>query len=361
MDERFGTWLRPAMADIDEDRLTKRWAAVEKLSTELEHREIRDLIRFSAQVGTVDESTISKVRQSFWEQDKTFEMTNNDVELRLLASSTVIRILRNESSDQLDHALAVACLDFCGAHSGFELPALVEEANRALNSMSQAMRPANTLAKPQKRAVSAAAAMKQFKERIDAGQTQVMFPDLEAVLTDYGKAFNQLSADNSKLHTAIELEKEEIDILWWLVAAHSNDLEKPLSEFPKAPAAVLAGKELADLVAHRPGPIGAANILGRMLANGSGKKQKISLQNLVSKLPLEWRKKIATSVTEYSNQICPLLSAIAASVELDDEDAWIKVFARKFPHSTSAPLSPEILAFQMYREWMMVLEIETWE
>lgn len=46
MDNRFGTWIKPAMADVDEDRLSKRWTAVETLLGELGNGEIWDLIVF---------------------------------------------------------------------------------------------------------------------------------------------------------------------------------------------------------------------------------------------------------------------------------------------------------------------------
>ena len=32
MDERFGEWLRDAMADIDDELLKRRWAGVESLA-----------------------------------------------------------------------------------------------------------------------------------------------------------------------------------------------------------------------------------------------------------------------------------------------------------------------------------------
>ena len=35
MDERFGEWMRDALADIDDTVLTRRWGAVERLAGEL--------------------------------------------------------------------------------------------------------------------------------------------------------------------------------------------------------------------------------------------------------------------------------------------------------------------------------------
>ena len=120
MDNRFGTWIKPAMADVDEDRLSKRWTAVETLLGELGHGEIWDLIVFCGQVGRFDEGTLTKVRKAFWTADNTFQMSGNDVELRLLAGAIVAIALGKTHEDQINHALAVACLSFGGMHTGFE-------------------------------------------------------------------------------------------------------------------------------------------------------------------------------------------------------------------------------------------------
>ena len=202
--------------------------------------------------------------------------------------------------------------------------------------------------------------MKQFKERIDPGQPQVMFPDLESVLSDVAKAYNGLSADSVRLHTAIGIQNEEIDILWWLVGAQSDDLDEPFAKLAKPAAALLAGKELAALVSHRPGPLGASSILKRMIMNGTGKNQKIAIKNLIPKLPMDWRKAVADRSSEHSNRVCPLIAAISASVDVEDADSWATMFAKKFPHPTDTPIAPDVLSYQMYLEWMMVLEIESW-
>ena len=360
MDNRFGTWLRPAMADIDDGRLKRYWTAVEELSKQLEHSDIRKLIRFSAQVGKIDEDTLSKVRNTFFENDNAFLMTGNDFELRLLSSVIVIKMLLDKT-DQLDHALAVACLDCCGAHSCFELHSLVEEANRSLNTMSHELRPKTPLPNLGNEKINAKSVLKPLKAKAAKGTPQVEISDLEPILTAYAKSDNNLASNNEDLRTALELQKEEVDVLWWLVGAYSNDLERPYSELEKAITAVVAGKEFAELVLHRPGPIGATGILKRMLANGTGGSQKISLQELVPNLPMEWRERVSESVTEDSIQFCPLLAAISASVESKADDAWVSIFKNRFPRLLSTAILPEIFSFQMYREWMMVLEIKTWE
>ncbi len=52
MDERFGEWMRDALADIDDTVLTRRWGAVERLAGELKEKEILDLLLYSADPGT---------------------------------------------------------------------------------------------------------------------------------------------------------------------------------------------------------------------------------------------------------------------------------------------------------------------
>ncbi len=360
MDNRFATWLQPAMADFDEEYLKKRWAAVESLSKELEHGDIMALVRFCSQVGEADQDVVSKLRDSIFKHDNTFIIGGNDLELRLLSSVIVIKILSDNDVNSLDYALFVTCLHFGGLHTGFELPDLVNLAYESLNTLSIELRSTDPLPTPQERLVNSAHIMKPLKEKMEQDQPHLMIADFEPVFTDVAKSVNQLATANSNLQTALELQKEEVNVLWWLVGAHSNDLKQPFSDLPRQVAAVVAGKELASLVSYRPGPLGVASILSRMIANTSGKSTDTSMQELVSQIPIDWRKQTSNALPDLSEMFCPLISAIAASSELDDSEDWIKLFQKHFPHNVEVIASLDIYAMQMYREWMLILESETW-
>ena len=70
MDERFGEWLRDALADMDDDLLKRRWSGVEALGENLQAPEIMDLILYCANCKPSNSETISKARLVFWEHDK---------------------------------------------------------------------------------------------------------------------------------------------------------------------------------------------------------------------------------------------------------------------------------------------------
>ena len=112
MDERFGDWMRDALADIDDDILKRRWVGVEALGAKLEDEEVLDLLLYSTGCGTHDDATLQKVRSTFWEHDNAFRMEGNDLELRRLCGAILIHVLHGKSERRLDAALACICLHF---------------------------------------------------------------------------------------------------------------------------------------------------------------------------------------------------------------------------------------------------------
>ena len=77
------------MADIDDELLKRRWAAVESLADDLECAGVLDLLLCSTNCGVQNADAIEKVRRTFWEHDNAFRMTGNDLEIRRLCGAIV--------------------------------------------------------------------------------------------------------------------------------------------------------------------------------------------------------------------------------------------------------------------------------
>lgn len=361
MDERFGSWLRDAMADIDEDILKKRWSAIESLSSDLEHSEILDLILFCANGRMRDANTLAKVRRAFWTHDNAFNMENNGLELKRLCGAVVIHVLSGPSEHKMDFSMVIACLHFGGLHPDFGLPAMAVEAEEILQKLSSNIRSAAAVTGTAKRVINPAKVLEPFKQKVAANQWQQAIPDLEPVFAAYGRALNQLASDNGRIQAGLEIQKEETNILWWLTGAYSNDLEIPFKKFDRPVAAIVAGKELADHVIHRPGPLGAASILSRIILNGAGAAKTASLSDSVVAIPVAWKKQVANQVDDLALNYCPMLAAISHSVEVDNEKSWSTLFSKRFPHPIKKEVPVDLLALQMCREWMLALDIATWK
>lgn len=359
MDERFGSWIRDALADVDEEILRRRWSAVEVLVKSLEHSDIMALVSFCA-IGRVRQAdTLSKVKREFWNHDNAFNMEANGLELRRLCAAIVMHSL-SVSEHKMDFALATSCLYFAGLAPEFALPAMATEAEKALQALSKQIRPASPVAGTTRRAISPAKVLESFKESVAGNQWAQAVGKLEDVLGEYAKAVNMLATQVSRQKSALEIEKEEIDVLWWLVSDFSNDLEKSFKKFKKPVVAIVAGKELADHIQHRPGPLGAASILDRVISSGTGKLKEASLNECVLSVPSSWKRQLVEKTDAGALDYCPVLAALSLTVDVDDDESWTKAFAKRFPHSTDEKVPIQALGFQMYREWMLAVEMGTW-
>ncbi|MCG7873096.1 MAG: hypothetical protein JAZ11_13435 [Candidatus Thiodiazotropha lotti] len=361
MDERFGSWLRDTMADIDEDILKKRWSAVESLASDLDLEEMMDVVLFCANNRMRHTDTLDKVKRAFWAHDNAFDMKGSHHELRRLCGAIAIHMLKENKANKMGLSLASTCLYFGGLHTEFGLLDMALVAEETLQHLSTDLRSSATISNSPKRLILPSKIIETFKAKHDAGQWQESISDLDQIFMEYGKTINQLAGDNVKMRTALEIQKEETDILWWLTAAYSNDMKQSFQGFDGTVVGILAGKELADHVMHPPGPLGAASILSRMMLNGAGKNSPVSLESAVRALPIEWRQGIVEKCDNWVLDFCPLLKAIFLSIELGDEERWIKPFSKLFPYDADVKIEPAILAFQMYREWVMALEVARWD
>ena len=127
-----------------------------------------------------------------------------------------------------------------------------------------------------------------------------------------------------------------------------------------AVATIVAGKELADHVVHRPGPLSVSNILRRMIHKCENHSVSISLDSLASKVPMGWRTELMGSGYEGALLYCPLHSAMVRSASVEDDPSWATLFSKHFRHSTTVEISPSVLGYQMYHERMLCLEFSKW-
>jgi hypothetical protein len=141
---------------------------------------------------------------------------------------------------------------------------------------------------------------------------------------------------------------ENTELLWWLQAGFSGDEQKAYLELLDKQAAILVGKDLAEIVQYKPGPYLAKNLLYRALAeHGRNKylfKEYIDIcdDNTIETLINGKEDKINT----------PVLYALNKKLETG-EGNWIKAFEKNFGSSELEYVCTEI-AYQMYLECLLL-------
>jgi hypothetical protein len=174
---------------------------------------------------------------------------------------------------------------------------------------------------------------------------------LEAALKGLSEAINNVAVMAE--HAAQVLERadgvllEESNIVWWVFGQHSRDTEQRFADLPSGFAAILAGKELADLTRIVPGPKAAPAYLDKQL--DAHRKEKLKLVELMAKVDVDWLKRLPTN-TEFLDMtpINFVMSNIAAGL---DVSAAIKL-AKQQLDVGSGTVDSLTISMQAYTEFL---------
>ncbi len=349
MIENFGDWYREADIQPEHETLTKRWAGIEKLAEGMDGSGIVELGRLFH--GLTDSgATHDALKNSMFEADSAFSVKYT-VEIKLLAGVCLIRIAEKQSDETGQiAAYAAVCPTLLGRRSKIFVPSIPNRANKVLDEASGMLR---------KYSASKSASISKLEDelaKIEAAEGANSFqqggPPVREALKSLRTGLSVVSLRVTQLQKTQALYREDSDILWWMTGRYSRDLEKPLNEIGLPGAAILVGKELADLIENQPGPVAARAVLNRCLeAIGGNLSEKVSLTQAVNKLPSDWKSKwFAKDGNRDVLSLCPVTAAVRQSVAIDG--SWVSASQSLTGVAPNTKLSGTELAYQMYRECM---------
>lgn len=147
----------------------------------------------------------------------------------------------------------------------------------------------------------------------------------------------------------ISLGEEELQMLWWLIGAHSSVVNAPFTEVDTALKPLAFGNELGQLTEVSPGPASVKALLSR--AGITNESLKIS--DVVNAANVDWIKDITKSA-RVSPVTTPLHFALEKRVEVGSNDAWLPVWASMTGLPADASMSAVTLAELFYREHLFL-------
>ncbi len=361
MHDDFADWYRPCTSgtegNLTGDLLVKRWQGVEKIAASPGH-DVLDLARLALARNGVPAPFLSKFRAAFKEADPTFQMSGNDLELGVLAGSTLCQIFA-EVADEADEAsLALLCASGITKGPDWSEP-FVSHASAYMDNRLRNIRAVRRVHVPQ-------LATKKLKQQFDLFATKLA----ESNPSNTSEAAKQLSdawlqamtaatetaaAAIGELDRQSDLRREETDVLWWMTAGVSRDLGDTFRQLKTAAASVVAGKELADLVSP-PGVLPAKSILHSIITPATGRDagKPIPINAAVNASTAEWRGRLVKgTVIERIEDLCPLLAALKKSLTTDEADGWMPAYKKAYGVDPKTALAPVDLAHQVYRECLL--------
>ena len=309
MQKLYG-WLRDAGIEPNADTSPKHLKVIDEYTPTPE--EIISFARLFYGFGSLDDKSMDKFGTALQEADPTFLPEKSRREMSVFAGAALIVLIERDQNDQLA-ALAALCL-VCGGAQG--------------------------------------------------ARTAVPVPDMPNIAARYiekrtsKRALAPVGTENEgerieKLERELMIVGEEANMLWWLISEHSRDQNEPWKTVGSLATPILAGKELADLTRVIPGPVAAAAFLDRIIrASDSAKSPKtIQIKNAIEKTPRGWREQFDPAGLE---DLAPISNAIKLSLTVSDGNDWSPVFEKGTALEANSEMLPNVLAYQVFLERLMV-------
>jgi hypothetical protein len=356
MHKLFSVWYRLAEVEPKGDDLPKRWAAVEAVVGSIDKPRAIEVARLYLGSASASLEFKDQFASIFQKNDPAFPMRANELELRVLAGAVVAQYLETQRS-HIGDALALAVIS--GAAPSFRqsvlLPEIVTIAQDYAFQESQKVRSYSPAAEVKATVLKAEQLLNDVKTPAAQNNLPGTVEALAAPLQKLYLATTAVAKSSndavSHLNDLVASLVEQSNILWWVFAGSSRDVEKSFSSIELASASLIAGKELADLTEVLPGPVAVPAVLDKILSVGRPAAAAISFEAAITGVAGEWRQKCLDGQSGQLDDLSPIHLALRKAGE---GVAWKKSFESISGIKVSKlNLAPLTLAIQMYNERLL--------
>lgn len=356
MEAQFGEWLRLAHLEPDHDIMQRRWAGVEKAAEELDASGALELAMLFHRLPAAEETT-EWLRSVLHQADNAFRMADNDAELSVLAGAVIASVIRHaDGTIRPVASLALVCPALMGHRKHALVPEIVDRGRQCLAEASAALRSTASASLEPNTIPTSENLLEQIKTACQDNQPPTLAEPLYSLLTNLDKALRKVNTNAKKLNGQFALYREESDVLWWLTAAHSRDLDCPFGELQWPSTPLHVGKELADLVRQLPGPLAHRGVIARAMdASGNDPSSEISLSSAVTKMDKELKQEWMEGVADPAAfRLCPVMNAISMSNAAGKQTEWMSSFKATMGISADTKFTPVDLAVQVFYESLLI-------
>jgi hypothetical protein len=347
----FADWYRAASVTPSAELLEARWQGVEAAAAGLNALGLVALLKLHAVPPQAGYKVPEFLDAAFRAPDPTFPNRDNIEELRILSGAIVRQIIETEGSLAISAALGLVSSIFGSRRQTVTTPDHVRSAEEYVARKGASVRDIGAGPK--------LAIEPMRKERFDelmpasifATAPQLREPLFSTFNDESVRLSNNLATFGVEVWRIVQVQREELNMLWWLQTKVSRDLRIPFVEFDESQATIVLPKELADLTVFFPGP---AAILGMILASleetrtdGAG----MSIAAAVNSTPRAWREKFSAAPAPVGlGDLCPVSLAIAKSLDTDGEMDWLPVYRKQCDVKIDQDVTRTELAAQVYTE-----------
>ncbi len=352
MNTNFGEWYRAAALDPKNVNLEARWAGIQKHKVSKDLSFAAQVVRLFLDIGKASDDFLNVFRQPYFDEDKSgFRMSDNEVELRVLAGVLILEMLLGK--DAFADCIALLVLASAAPDLRKRVPVLKEVLPAASNYLfdrSTVVRRSGP-AKAKSPIASIDSELAEIAQLATSNPNGAWKPTetaIRRVSENLSKVSEHLESRIVQLQKRQDHLAEEANIVWWLFAGADRVSLKSYSEQTAAAAALTCARDLAALTVLLPPPLAAPAYIERCLS--SHRDALVGLEEIASMTGSEGSLPAAASMF-------PLLTARHLVGQGTPAKAAVKTVVAQFSLKTGSIGSPT-MSLQYYRELLAARVLE---
>lgn len=351
MKDQFSSWYASMSFQQDAALTEKRWTAIEGHVEGVAKSDLALLaklaFRLKAQMGS---SEVAALRQSLAGE----AAQPGDDELILLSASALAVAMDSDEDCIAALAATVVSSMSCSGLRELKQPMdLVGMADNVLRQLSETARRRPSLEQVK---LVTPTVDKNDDALVQAANSGVLLSVAQALATTTNRAISAIARRQREFEAAVQkyvnIQDEELDILWWLEGGHSFDLSLDFSKVTAGHLPLAIARELGNLTKVLPGPPALSSLLSR---TGLLHAPLQSIPDVVQGMPQEWLNKAVDELPNdgISAHLTPILFAMQRRHEVHGKDDWIAAWTTTTGLPCEPLLSPIQIAAAAYREFSL--------
>jgi hypothetical protein len=284
--------------------------------------------------------------------DAEFPLSNNAQELRMMAGLVMITTFEESSYEKQAKAFALGlrAASFPSGRVKAIQPAILMEAENYLRSQAGRNRPNDFGTDIAPDATKTLLARGKALVEAEAGADEAKKTTARTAHRD--SIPSAIVNSHRGLAKRIEQLAEESALLWWVLAEHSDTLQKAVCKLEPDAYALVAAAEAAQRTMQLPPPPSIGPLLTRALQPCMANKEKLVLSDYIKATESVWRAGYVKSVNVADcRDLSPICAALEKMEELGNAATALKAVSKLCPGvKGDLPLMPSQAAEQFYNE-----------
>lgn len=351
MQDQFSSWYASMSLQQDAELTEKRWRAIEGYVEDVTTSDLALLaklaFRLKVQMGSQEVAALRQALAGDAAQP-------GDDELILLSASALAVAMGSNADATAALSATVVSSMSCGGLRVLKQPMdLVGIAENVLRQLSETARRRPSL----KQVKLVTPSVDSSDEALVQAVSKGALPEIAQLLAGAtNKAISALARRQREFEAAVQkyvnIQDEELDILWWLEGGHSFDLSLDFSDVPEKHLPLAIARELGNLTKVLPGPPALSSLLSR---TGLMDTPLQSIPDAVQGMPQAWLNRAVDGLPSdgISAHLTPILFAVQRRHEVHGRDDWIAAWVTTTGLPREPALSPIQFAVAAYREFSL--------